>query len=490
MHAGGKSLLLYDVDKDGDLDLLNGFEECTELYYLENSGSNTAPRFESVQTTLPGAGEKVDMAFPAAFALQNPEQGEALLAVSSQLNRNKFREDFSRSVWLYTESGSEAPAYTLQSKAFLQEDMLDVGEAAIPAFMDIDADGDLDMLLGSYGKPAEEGFHGSLWLYENVGTAEEPAFQLQTEDYLRLSSRRFTGLSPQFTDFNSDGKTDLLLVATEPERLQRKAYLLLNQAETNEAVHFVPGQLQELPVFLSAQEFPHFYDVSGDKLPDLLIGSFDGSLHYYLNTGTAQSPSFELQSRSYLGLGLDNYRRPLIPSAGDLSGNGKADLLLADGNGGLRYLADFTGLPEDASPEPISMAICPEQEVAPWLGRRSWPVAVRLRSQQLPMLVIGNQMGGLWLVEQQATAGPPAGEAPQLLVYPNPLVYPREEVYVKSNFAALIRLYSLDGRLLQEFEVAANQRKALPAKNLTEGTYLLQAYSPDGSATQRLIILK
>lgn len=492
LHTGGKSLLLYDVDKDGDLDLLNGFEECTELYYLENSGSNVAPRFESVQTTLPGADEKVHMAFPAAFVLQNPSQEEALLAVSSQLNRNKFREDFSRSIWLYTESGSgsEAPTYTLQTRAFLQEDMLDVGEAAIPAFMDVDADGDLDMLLGSYGKPAEEGFYGSLWLYENVGTEEEPAFQLQTEDYLSLSNHRFIGLSPQFIDFNKDGKRDLLFIATEPERLQRRAYLLLNQGKTNEAARFLSEQLQEIPVFLNSQEFPHFYDVSGDQLPDLLIGSFDGSLHYYLNTGTAQSPSFELQTRSFLGLDLDNYRRPLIPSAGDLSGNGKADLLLADGSGGLRYLANFTELSPESAPEAIPLALCPEQETAPWLGRRNWPVAVRLRSRQSPMLVIGNQMGGLWLVEQQGSAGPPAGEVPQLLVYPNPLVYPREEVYVKSNFAALIRLYSLDGRLLQEFEVSANQRQVLPAKNLTEGTYLLQAYCPDGSATQRLIIIK
>ena len=173
LHAGGKSLLLYDVDADGDLDLLNGFEECTELYYLENTGTNTAPIFQNVQTGLPGAAEATSMAFPAAFIIQSPQQESAVqLAVSSQLSRNKFQEDFSQSVWLYAVSDQqEVPVYTLLTKAFLQEEMLDVGEAAIPAFSDLDADGDLDMLIGSFGLPAEEGFRGSLWVYENTGTA-------------------------------------------------------------------------------------------------------------------------------------------------------------------------------------------------------------------------------------------------------------------------------------------------------------------------------
>lgn len=491
LHTGGKSLLLFDVDADGDLDLLNGFEDCTELYYLENTGNNTEPLFQSVQTSLPGAGVETGMAYPAAFIIQQPEGQSRQLAVSSQLSRNKFKEDFSQSVWLYgiTEE-ADGRSYQLKTEAFLQESMLDVGEAAVPAFMDLDADGDLDMLLGSFGLPAEEGFYGSLWMYENTGTAAAPSFLFKTSDYLDLRANNFLGISPQFIDFNRDGNTDLLLVATEPERLQRKAYLLLNQAGANEAPRFTPEQIEEIPLSLSAEDSPTFYDVSGDGLPDLLLGSFDGSLRYYLNSGTAESPQFELQSSAYLGLGLDNYRRPLIPSVGDLTGNGRADLLLADGTGSLRYLPDFSEYPEDAKPEPVTVAFCEDERPGGWLGRRSWPVAVPLRDQEAPMLVIGNQMGGLWLVEQQGLTVQPGGEELQLLVYPNPLAFPLEQVNIRTNYPAHLRLFTLSGQLVLETSIQANRKLSLHTEKLAEGMYLLQAQGTAGSKTQRLILLK
>ena len=48
-----------------------------------------------------------------------------------------------------------------------------MGEDAVPALADYDADGDLDLFIGSRGEIHEDGFYAKLYLYENTGNAPE-----------------------------------------------------------------------------------------------------------------------------------------------------------------------------------------------------------------------------------------------------------------------------------------------------------------------------
>lgn len=490
MHTGGKSLLLFDVDGDGDYDLLNGFEVCEELYYLENKGSNTAPLFNEFKTTLPGVESSGAPGYPAAFAIDADRDGVQDLIVSSQLNRNSgLKYDFSRSVWWYRPSteGSSV-SYFPETKAFLQEYMADFGEWSVPAFADLDGDGDQDMLLGSYGRPQPDGFYAGLMLFTNTGSAQNPSFELQDEDYLGLKKLRLMQLQPQFAGFSKDGSLDLVLVATETESFRRKGYLFRNSAPANAPFNLSAGSPAELPFSFSAQFNPFFYDVNGDALPDLLSGKTDGSLSLYENTGSADSPSFGQEVRNYLGLELDNYRRPLIPSVGDLSGNGQADLLLADGSGSIRFVEGF--LEAGNLTEPKDLLLCENWEGAAWLGKKSWPVVVQLHNNEPPRLVVGNLNGGLWMFKTEKGPVAPEGEGLVMNVFPNPVNPDAEEVFVRSNMSVEIQLLSIRGQVLSVFQIPSGVKVPLPVEGFAPGVYIVKAEGAAGKLSRKFILLK
>lgn len=493
LHAGGKSLLLYDVDGDGDLDLLNGFEECKGLFYLENIGSNNNPGFNSYTKQLPGSDEEINLGYPAAFLVDANQDGQQDLVISAQIGRNSsFAYDFSQSTWWYNLVEQEGRKdYRLQTKAFLQEEMLDAGENSVPAFMDVDADGDQDLLLGSYGLPHSDGFYAGLQRFENIGSAAQPAFEMTDDDYLQLKTKRLIGLKPQFIDFNGDGSQDLLLIATETERFQRKAYLYLNKAAPRAPADFNKVSPLALSISFGSHDNPFFFDIDGDELPDLLLGRFDGSLSFFRNTGTATSPEFNTEEKGFLGLGLDNFRRPLVPAIADLTGNGQPDLLLADGMGSIRYIEDFLGKIDEEGPEPKTLQLCDgsDGQVNPF-GRRSWPTASSLYRSESPVLVVGNMQGGLWMYKLVDGEPPVPGDQLQIRVFPNPVSARSEKGFVRSSADAIIRLISVKGQILQQFNASAGQAQEIPLQGIAPGLYLLQAISANGSRSTKLIVIE
>jgi len=71
-----------------------------------------------------------------------------------------------------------------------------------PTFGDIDGDGDLDLMFGSY----EEG----LSFYENTGTLNKPKFEIEEKNPFNINTDNYADfIFPEFTDFDKDGDLDI-----------------------------------------------------------------------------------------------------------------------------------------------------------------------------------------------------------------------------------------------------------------------------------------
>lgn len=189
-----------------------------------------------------------------------------------------------------------------------------------------------------------------------------------------------------------------------------------------------------------------------------------------------------------MGLGLDNYRRNLVPWLGNLTGNGQADLLLSEATGRIRYLENIRESRQGGQAELQELIICEGEQG--WLGARSWPVAVQLRNGSAPDLMIGNQLGGLWLLQTEEPVTGGGGDGFRFRVYPNPVFSTREHAWVQANQEATIRLYSISGQLLREMVLPENTKRALPLAGLADGMYVVQARHRSGSFSSKLIIVE
>ena len=153
---------------------------------------------------------------------------------------------------------------------------------AYPAFADIDADGDMDAIIGEFG--------GNLQFLENTGDATTPLFgNMQTNPFglYQVDSRAF----PEFADMDSDGDVDLF-VGT-------RNYGVVYFENTGSSS--IPAfQVTTIPgLSFIGKPVPATVDIDADGDLDLFIASF-GQFVYVENTGTTSAPQFDtLQLHPY-----------------------------------------------------------------------------------------------------------------------------------------------------------------------------------------------
>ena len=208
-----------------------------------------------------------------------------------------------------------------------------VGGFAAPALVDIDADGDQDLFVGSED--------GRLFFFRNFGNAHLPTFELDTEQFV---SRQFgSNLVPAFYDVNADRAPDLIIGAKRVggEVLSGVVYLLLNQGDQRRAefcVRFpLPDALPETPppcfptprvlatISRSADAAPALADWDGDGDADLFVGTSDGSIAYFENRGTRFEPAWELLQRRFLAIDSGGFASPAFI---DVNNDNNPDLIV------------------------------------------------------------------------------------------------------------------------------------------------------------------
>ncbi|HRI79729.1 MAG TPA: VCBS repeat-containing protein [Cyclobacteriaceae bacterium] len=407
-HTGGKSLLTFDADNDGDKDLVYAEESCTNLYFMENKGNAAIANMTSFSIFPPGT--PVNILYPASFLADWDFDGKPDLIASSNLYaRNALTNNFRQSVWFYKNTGtSQVPVFTFSKNNFLQENMIEVGDFSAPAFTDMDQDGDEDMIIGRY--TAEAGL-GTFYYFENTGTTLAPSFQFVTDDIFNFSLLPYYNLKPQFIDFDNNGGMDLIFTATNSLNGKTSLYYMLSKSSTAPSFAGQPIQLVS-SILLDASENATMIDIDQDGKKDLLIGRYNGALEYWRNSGGG---SFFLSNNKYLGLGTSLSRQSVTAVAGDLDADGREDLVVGDQRGIISVYNDFRQAGANALP--LSNLIYDsftKTYTSKNLGGRLRPVIVNLFGTDKPGIITGNTQGGLYLLKNDN--GQVLSEKPNVLI--------------------------------------------------------------------------
>jgi hypothetical protein len=148
---------------------------------------------------------------------------------------------------------------------------------------------------------------------------------------------------PVFIDIDQDGQEDLVVTPFEGfgvDNIENVLYYR-NIGESSVQLSFQTKSLFVGDMIeVGENATPCFIDITGNGLKDLLIGGGvrlgDAppvyKITYYRNVGFADFPIYTLEQENYLGFSALGLNEP-YPAAGDVTGDGKIDLLvgLADG---------------------------------------------------------------------------------------------------------------------------------------------------------------
>ena len=184
-----------DLDADGDLDL--AVRSGQMVQYYENTGTIAGPEFTQRTGVANPLGDIdiVDYEYSPSFPDLDGD-GDLDLIVGS-----------ADGIDYYENTGSiTAPGFTSRTGSANPFADINAGFVSAPALADLDADGDLDLAVGT-----SAGYGRILHYYENTGTITEPVFTPRAGSANPLRNIPVVGAgTPTFADLDNDGDQDLV----------------------------------------------------------------------------------------------------------------------------------------------------------------------------------------------------------------------------------------------------------------------------------------
>jgi len=196
-----------DIDGDGDLDaFVGGLSSFINFYRNDDiSGNGTAPAFVADAVGNPMAGIRVGKWF------YEFDSAPVFTDIDADGDLDAIVGDRYGEVFLYTNSGTAtAPIFTANAYTNLLPLPSNTIYETSPALMDVDADGDLDLFVGEIG--------GSVHFFRNTGTATTPVFTLDGPGNPMAPGGVYfypgNMAKPSFADIDADGDLDLFVGET------------------------------------------------------------------------------------------------------------------------------------------------------------------------------------------------------------------------------------------------------------------------------------
>jgi hypothetical protein len=294
-HQGG-ACFGFHYRNDTVVSLILADILCTHTKFLENTGTAASADVTYSDSTFPNYDVPVNIPIaPCAYGADINNDGfEDLLFApfASNINQEGQSQDVNV-VSYYQNNGIDSINKFHYVSDTTITGGIDVGTESHAVFTDYNHDGLMDIVIGNYGQFSQTGFPTSyLALYQNTGTNTAPEYVEKNLNWSNLTPFQLNGLYPAFGDLDGDSMPDMVV---------GDSYGDLN------FFHNTGATVDSFPSMTAPQWFglnvgnnaaPFIYDVNGDSLNDLLVGTKSGSIYYFPNFGTKVNPYFTMSTDS------------------------------------------------------------------------------------------------------------------------------------------------------------------------------------------------
>jgi len=280
---GANAIALHDVTGDGAPELFWGDFFTPSLILFANHGTPTAPSFVRESDRYPPGQPLSSGGYNAPAFGDADADGDADLVVGVQRGLCFDSRSAVDNLFYFANTGTlAAPDFHLVTSRLVPT--VDVGTRSTVALADLDADGDLDLVVGNETNVATLE-QATLAYFVNEGTAGAPAFRLADADWLSLRYD-FGGYAPTFADLDADGDLDLLVGG-----FNGRLAFLRNTGSAQSPQFVLESDRFES---IDAGQYGRVAagDLDGDGRLDLMTGASNGRVGVYRNVGTPQLPVF------------------------------------------------------------------------------------------------------------------------------------------------------------------------------------------------------
>jgi hypothetical protein len=475
-----------DIDDDGDMEALIGDSGAKNSLLVINGGTSAVADMVSQDTLFPSYDVPSSVNYFATYAYQDVDHdGVKDLLVGHNEFENK------KGILLYRNTGTDQlPVFDFVMNDFLVNQMIDVGEGAVPVFFDANADGLKDLVIGNISR-TDSGtvISRGLTLFQNIGTLNQPSFEFISDDYAGLSAYPVSGpVYPAFGDLDSDGDMDLLLGLESGE-----LYRFENTAGAGMPASFSFISAGFYGIDVGNFACPQIIDLNRDGKNDLVIGAKNGMISYFENTGTAVSPFF-LSQATIDSLGGINVQTPLyvdgysVPFVFEESGEYK--MMVACMRGDVYLFGNIDGnLQGVFSPE--------DTLITRYQGLRTgFNLSVSggdINGDNRTDMALGLFGGGVQIYLQDTSTSSISGvsDNPIFNIYPNPSKG-YFDIHLKNpDQSKKYRLLLTDsyGRIIREEETGSEVHRIL-TDNYTNGLYFVTISDQRAQFTRRIVVIK
>ena len=518
-HQGGSCFGTHYRRNSNVTSVFIGDIYCNTMKLLINAGDTSFASIQSVDTLFPSYDVPINMSlFPAVYGIDMNNDGfEDILAAPFATNNNVTSQSEDRNVVQYYRNiaGTDTVnKYQYQSANLFNQSIVDVGTESHPVFFDYNNDGLMDIVIGRFGQFVSPGnpslstpglSKSSLVLYKNIGKDTMPIFELTDTDWNHLSvfdvNGQYNGMYPAFGDLDGDGLPDMVL-----GNYVGNVSFFHNAGTSSLASYPSMTHSNWFGIDVGNDAAPFIYDVNGDGLKDLVIGSSGRTpsgtrshIFYYWNFGTPTNPMFSTDSVNTFFGNMD------VSELHDGQFSGFANPSIATENGAMVvYSGSARGLTYKYAVNTDSLrrgsfALIDSNVIGIKPGIRSSVSVADINHDGKNDYLTGNIRGGIMLFSDTAWGAnvvysgisSVSPDNDQLVVYPNPA---KDNLVCRigkgSHQLVSAQLYDMLGALASTNITQIDENGiVLAVSNLSGGIYIVQANDKNGKMYQRKIAI-